>query len=79
MDKTKKGIPVRKDEDSLVEQVPDDKMAALIEGLANLKPVNLAEQKQAQSLAENSILDTDNLVKSPEDLPKSKPLDNERD
>ena len=79
MDKTKKGIPVRKDEDSLVEQVPDDKMAALIEGLANLKPVNLAEQKQAQSLAESSILDTDNLVKSPEDLPRSKPLDNERD
>ena len=79
MSKTKKGVPVRKDDDSLVEQVPDDKMAALIEGLANLKPVNLAEQKQAQSLAEGSILDTDSLVKSPEDLPKFKPSDNERD
>ena len=38
MSKIKKGVPVRKDDDSLVEQVPDGKMAALIEGLANLKP-----------------------------------------
>ena len=74
MSNIKKGVPVRKDDDSLVEQVPDEAMDDLIAGL-----VKLAEQKQAQSLAEGSILDTDSLVKSPEDLPKLKPLDNERD
>ena len=39
--------------------------------------VKLAEQKQAQSLAEGSILDTDTLINSPQDLPKLRALDSE--
>ena len=72
MCKTKKGGPIHKDDDSLVEQVPDNKMATLTDDL-----VKLAEQKQAQSLAEGSILDTDTLINSPQDLPKLRALDSE--
>ena len=54
MSNIKKGVPVRKDDDSLVEQVPDEAMDALIAGLANLTPVT--EKQQTQDLEKDPII-----------------------
>ena len=68
MTKSKKHSPKQSEQGSLVEQAASsDKMQELVNGL-----VELAEERYQQSLAEGSILDTDRLISSSEDLPKLK-------
>jgi len=49
----KKGVPIREDEESLVEQVPDDLMGEMIRGLVALAEKNRAEKQQADGKDED--------------------------
>ena len=49
----KRGVPIREDEESLVEQVPDDLMGEMIRGLVALAEKNRAEKQQADGKDED--------------------------
>ena len=52
----KKGVPIREDEESLVEQVPDDLMGEMIRGLVALAEKRLAEkQKDEEEQSDGSV------------------------
>ena len=42
----KKGVPIREDKNSLVEQVPDDLMGEMIRGLVELAKKNQAKKQK---------------------------------
>lgn len=68
---TKKHSPMQSETGSIVEQAAEaGKMEELIRGL-----VELAEKKQALSIAEGSTVDPVDLVRSPADLPTLDPSD----
>lgn len=68
---TKKHSPIQSETGSIVEQAAEaGKMEELIRGL-----VELAEKKQALSIAEGSTVDPVGLVRSPADLPTLDPSD----
>ena len=45
----KKGVPIREDKNSMVEQVPDDLMGNMIRGLAELAEKNRAENQRPRN------------------------------
>ena len=52
----KKGVPIREDEEPLVEQVPDDLMGEMIRGLVALAEKRLAEkQKDEEEQSDGSV------------------------
>lgn len=46
----KKGVPIREDKNSLVEQVPDDLMGEMIRGLVELAKKNKLKSKRMSSV-----------------------------
>lgn len=52
----KKGVPIRGDDESLVEQVPDELMGEMIRGLVALAEKNRAEkQKDEEEQSDGSV------------------------
>lgn len=45
----KKGVPIREDKNSLVEQVPDDLMGKMIRGLVELAEKNQPENQRLKN------------------------------
>ena len=57
MSKSKKHVPIQTDDETLVEQVPDDKMDELIRGLADLIPVSVPDQEVITTLPPDGLPD----------------------
>ena len=52
----KKGVPIREDKNSLVEQVPDDLMGKMIRGLVELAKKKLKSKRMSSVIFFNIIL-----------------------